>query len=68
VIKKKMRGVAEALLETAEGMHRIGVMDDAVYRRIVARHRGEDVAEEVLSSAIHAPRKDTQKPSSRSKQ
>ena len=29
------------LLETAEGMHRIGVMDDATYEKITLRHLGE---------------------------
>jgi len=39
--KKKLSGLAEAILETAEGMHRIGVMDDATYRKITVRHLGE---------------------------
>jgi putative transcriptional regulator len=39
--KKKLSSMAEALLETAEGMHRIGVMDDATYRKITVRHLGE---------------------------
>jgi len=39
--KKKLSGLAEALLETAEGMHRIGMMDDATYRKITVRHLGE---------------------------
>ncbi len=38
---KKLSALAEALLETAEGMHRIGVMDDATYRKITVRHLGE---------------------------
>ena len=38
---KKLSSMAEALLETAEGMHRIGVMDDATYRKITVRHLGE---------------------------
>lgn len=38
---KKLSSLAEALLETAEGMHRIGVMDDATYRKITVRHLGE---------------------------
>jgi len=37
---KKLSRMAEALLETAEGMHRIGVMDDATYERITVRHLG----------------------------
>jgi putative transcriptional regulator len=38
---KKLSSLTEALLETAEGMHRIGVMDDATYRKITVRHLGE---------------------------
>jgi putative transcriptional regulator len=38
---KKMSSLTEALLETAEGMHRIGVMDDTTYRKITIRHLGE---------------------------
>ena len=39
--KKKLSRIADAMLETAEGMHRIGVMDDATYRKITVRHLGE---------------------------
>lgn len=38
---KKISRMAEALLETAAGMHRIGVMDDVTYRKITVRHLGE---------------------------
>ena len=38
---KKMDSLAEAILETAAGMHRIGIMDDATYRKITVRHLGE---------------------------
>jgi putative transcriptional regulator len=38
--KKKLSKFGEALLETAEGMHRIGIMDDATYERITVRHLG----------------------------
>ncbi len=38
--KKKLSKLAEAILETAEDMHRIGVMDDAAYERITVRHLG----------------------------
>ncbi len=41
VAAKKMSRLSEALLETAEGQHRIGVMDDATYRKITVRHLGE---------------------------
>ena len=38
---KKTDSLTEALLETAAGMHRIGVMDDATFRKITVRHLGE---------------------------
>jgi putative transcriptional regulator len=38
---KKPSHLAQALLETAEGMHRIGIMDDATYQKITVRHLGE---------------------------
>jgi putative transcriptional regulator len=38
---KTLRRVDQAILETAEGMHRIGVMDDAGYKKITLRHLGE---------------------------
>jgi putative transcriptional regulator len=37
---KKLSKITEALLETAEGMHRIGVMDDETYHKITMRHLG----------------------------
>ncbi len=37
---KKLSRLSEALLETSEGMHRIGVMDNATYRKITIRHLG----------------------------
>jgi putative transcriptional regulator len=39
---KKLSDVAEAMLETAEGMHRVGMMSDATYRKITLRHLGPD--------------------------
>jgi putative transcriptional regulator len=38
--KKKLSKFAEAMLQTAEDMHHIGVMDDAAYERITVRHLG----------------------------
>lgn len=38
---KKLSNLGKALLETAAGQHRLGVMDDATYRRITVRHLGE---------------------------
>ncbi len=37
---KKLSRLSDALLETAEGMHRIGVMDDVTYHKITIRHLG----------------------------
>jgi putative transcriptional regulator len=37
---KKISPLTEALLETAEGMHRIGLMDDDTYEKISVRHLG----------------------------
>ena len=38
---KRVSKVTEALLETAEGMHRIGLLDDAAYHKITIRHLGD---------------------------
>lgn len=37
---KKSSRVTEALLETAEGMHRIGLLDDKEHHEITVRHLG----------------------------
>lgn len=37
---KKLSPLAEALLETAGDLHRIGIMDEATYRKITVRHLG----------------------------
>jgi putative transcriptional regulator len=39
---KKLSKLTEAILETAEGMHRIGILDDEEYSKITARHLGEE--------------------------
>jgi putative transcriptional regulator len=39
--KKALSPLAAAMLETAEGMHRIGIMNDATYEKITLRHLGE---------------------------
>ena len=41
--KKKPSRLTEALLETAEDLHRIGIMDDAAYRKITVRHLGKSL-------------------------
>jgi putative transcriptional regulator len=38
---KKRNRLTEALLETAEGLHRIGLMPDSEYEQITVRHLGE---------------------------
>ncbi|HXR37711.1 MAG TPA: helix-turn-helix domain-containing protein [Terracidiphilus sp.] len=40
---KQPSRLAQALLETADGMHRIGVMDRAAHGRITVRHLGDEV-------------------------
>jgi putative transcriptional regulator len=37
-VSKQKNRLTEALLETAEGMHRIGILDDNEYRQITVRH------------------------------
>jgi putative transcriptional regulator len=37
---KELSPITEALLETAEGLHRVGIMDDAAYEKITLRHLG----------------------------
>lgn len=39
---KKLSKLTEAILETAEGMHRIGMLDDNEYRTITVRHLGPE--------------------------
>jgi putative transcriptional regulator len=37
---KKLSKLTEAILETAEGMHRIGILDDEEFNKITVRHLG----------------------------
>ena len=39
---KKNSRIVEAILETAGDLHRLGMMDDAEYRKITIRHLGTD--------------------------
>ena len=39
--KKKQSALSDALLEMAADQHRLGIMDDATYRKITVRHLGE---------------------------
>jgi|SRR5580658_10084927 len=38
---KKLSRLTEALLETADDMHRLGIMDTAAYEKITLRHLGK---------------------------
>jgi hypothetical protein len=38
---KKTNRVVEAILETSSDLHRLGIMDDAAYRKIVTRHMSD---------------------------
>jgi putative transcriptional regulator len=40
-VKKKLSNLSSAILEMAADQHRIGLMDDATYRKITVRHLGE---------------------------
>jgi putative transcriptional regulator len=57
--KKKPSRMGEAILEMAEDQHRIGVMDDASYRKITIRHLGPgalNTAEPISGPEIRALR------------
>ena len=41
---KKLSPMGEALLEMAGDQHRLGIMDDATYRKITVRHLGENAS------------------------
>ena len=56
---KKLSRFAQAMLETAEGMHRVGIMDDDAYHQITVRHLGREaaaVAEPISGEEIRALR------------
>ena len=38
--KRKLSGLVEAILETADGMHRVGIMDAETHAKITMRHLG----------------------------
>lgn len=50
---KKPSDLTRAMLETAAGMHRVGVMGDERYRKITLRHLGPEAA---ASEARSRPR------------
>jgi len=39
---KKMSDLTKALLETTEGMHRVGMVSDDTYQKITVRHLGPE--------------------------
>jgi putative transcriptional regulator len=56
---KKLSDVAKAMLETAEGMHRAGIMSDATLRKITIRHLGPEApptAEPISGEEIRSVR------------
>ena len=54
--KKKLSRMAKALLEMAADQHRIGLMNDVMYRRILVRHLGEEAAALQTAANPTAPR------------
>lgn len=46
---KRPSRVTEAPFQTAAGMHRSGIMDDADYSKITTRHLGKDLAAQIES-------------------
>jgi putative transcriptional regulator len=57
--RKKLSRLEEALLETAEGMNRVGIMSDADYRKITIRHLGPqapDTAKPISAEEIRSLR------------
>ena len=57
--KKTLSRLSEALLEMAGDQHRVGIMDDATYRKITIRHlgpRAPDTAKPISGEEIRAVR------------
>jgi putative transcriptional regulator len=57
--RKKPSRLTEALLETAADMRRVGIMDDATYRKITIRHLGPqapDTAKPISAEEIRTLR------------
>lgn len=55
--KKKLSPLTEALLETAGDMHELGIMSDADYDKITARHLGKTPAPAAKSVSAEDIRK-----------
>ncbi len=59
--KKKLSRLSEAILEMAEDQHRVGIMDDADYRKITIRHLGPQApttAKRISAKRIRAIREE----------
>jgi putative transcriptional regulator len=41
-MKKNHSRITKELLETAKGMHKIGILDDKTYKKITKRHLGKE--------------------------
>jgi putative transcriptional regulator len=41
-MKKRSNRITKELLETAKGMHKVGVLDDQAYEKITKRHLGKE--------------------------
>lgn len=41
-MKKKSSKITKELLETAKGMHKVGILDDKTYGKITKRHLGKE--------------------------
>ncbi len=52
--------LGKAILETADGLHRTGVMDDATHAKITLRHQGKPIGivEPISSEEIRRVRED----------
>jgi putative transcriptional regulator len=58
---KKNSRLVEAILETTGDLHRLGIMDDAEYRKITVRHLGAkapDTSKPISGKQIRAIRED----------
>lgn len=57
---KQLSDLTKAMLETAEGLHRVGVLSDETYEKITVRHLGPDApptAEPISPEEIRSVRK-----------
>jgi putative transcriptional regulator len=58
--KQRMSRLTEAILETADGMHRAGIMDDEAHAKMTLRHLGKGVgtAEPISGDEIRRVREE----------